>query len=353
MAPAENIATKANTFVMHPAGYDATDSESRSSDDIPCDSENRRFLGTTQTLNECKAECLDGCWGIFGRMDPVNPDQAGTACWTCPPGIPPPNNNANSYAYWVKQAACLLGSDWCTKFDDAGVSVADQSKITNSDGAWRYDGTTTRVGMGTYGQPCDSAVVFCAGGATWGTGDQQAEAVNAAIENGGIHPNAPLEKNSFMFMKEKSVKQSSADKELTQVSTVAGFVSVHLHGIGEKEFPLNKWAGTKGQNRRLEGFQIYDLGEGLSIECMAHVQGSGDTGWTSGYVGTKGQSRRLEGFAIRIKGKASYEWSVLYSAQIHGYDETPTVSDGAFCGTRGQSRQVEAILINIVKKKKS
>merc|ERR1719491_2640174 len=104
-------------------------------------------------------------------MDPVNPDQAGTACWTCPPGIPPPNNNANSYAYWVKQvqptapptaaptpaptvqptatptaaptpaptvqptatptaaptpaptAACLLGSYWCAKFDDAGVSV--------------------------------------------------------------------------------------------------------------------------------------------------------------------------------------------------------------------------------------
>jgi len=92
-----------HTFVMHPAGYDATDSQSRSSEDIPCDSENRIFLGTTQTLNECKAECRDGCWGIFGRMDPVNPDQAGTACWTCPPGIPPPNNNANSYAYWVKQ----------------------------------------------------------------------------------------------------------------------------------------------------------------------------------------------------------------------------------------------------------
>jgi len=127
-----------------------------------------------------------------------------------------------------------------------------------------------------------------------------------------------------------------------------GLVSVHLQGIGDRVFSLNQWAGTKGQSRRLEGFKIYNLGGGISIEYMVHLQGYGDTRWTSGYVGSKGQSRRLEGFAIRMKGVNANKWSVRYSAHLQGYGDTPTVRDGAFCGTRGQSRRVEAILINIV-----
>jgi len=137
-------------------------------------------------------------------------------------------------------------------------------------------------------------------------------------------------------------------------------VLVHIEGIGHKKYSLGAWAGTFGQSRRLEGFMISRfygytgardtiIGSSISIEYMAHLEGSGDTGWTSGYVGSRGESRRLEGFAIRLKGVNASQWSVRYSAHLQGYGNTPTVRDGAFCGTRGESRRVEAILVEIVR----
>ena len=129
-------------------------------------------------------------------------------------------------------------------------------------------------------------------------------------------------------------------------------VRVHLQNIGDQQFKLGEWAGTKGENRRLEGFEISNLNAGLKLEYMAHLQGSGDTEWTSDFVGTRGFSRRLEGFAIRMTGASADNWSVKYKAHLQNTGDTESVMDGTFVGTRGQSRYVEAIFVEIVLKEK-
>ena len=129
-----------------------------------------------------------------------------------------------------------------------------------------------------------------------------------------------------------------------------GLIGVaHIQGIGDRIFPEGAVAGTTGESRRLEGFQI-NLDSpipGLSMEYMAHVEGIGDTLWVreGQYVGTKGQSRRLEGFSIRLTGWQASNYDVFYQAHLEGIGTTPRVGNGEFSGTRGQSRRVEAIVV--------
>ena len=148
---------------------------------------------------------------------------------------------------------------------------------------------------------------------------------------------------------------SETDKEQVRnmyPPPIIATVLVHLQNIGDQQFKLGEWAGTKGENRRLEGFEISNLNAGLKLEYMAHLQGSGDTEWTSDFVGTRGFSRRLEGFAIRMTGASADNWSVKYKAHLQNTGDTESVMDGTFVGTRGQSRYVEAIFVEIVLKEK-
>jgi uncharacterized protein YjdB len=128
-------------------------------------------------------------------------------------------------------------------------------------------------------------------------------------------------------------------------------VLVHLENIGDQNYVNDVWAGTAGESRRLEGFQIDIVNQvpGVSCEYMAHLQDSGDTPWVQegAYVGTRGQSRRLEGFAIKLKGPQAGQYSVRYKAHLQDTGNTAWCADGAFCGTRGQSRRVEAMLVEI------
>ncbi|MEP9360740.1 hypothetical protein [Sphingomonas sp. KR3-1] len=128
-------------------------------------------------------------------------------------------------------------------------------------------------------------------------------------------------------------------------------VLVHLQNIGDVHYHAGEWAGTKGQARRLEGFQITanSAQSGLSWEYMAHLENIGDTGWTPAgtFVGTRGQARRLEGFAIRLTGAQAANYTVQYMAHLENIGDSAPVSDGAFCGTRGQARRVEAIYVTI------
>jgi hypothetical protein len=124
---------------------------------------------------------------------------------------------------------------------------------------------------------------------------------------------------------------------------------VHIQDVGDRTFSEGAVAGTTGQSRRLEGFQI-NLDSpipGLSMEYIAHVQDSGDTSWVreGQYVGTKGQSRRIEGFAIRLTGLEASKYDVFYQAHVEGIGNTPRVGNGQFSGTRGQSKGVEAISV--------
>jgi uncharacterized protein YjdB len=124
---------------------------------------------------------------------------------------------------------------------------------------------------------------------------------------------------------------------------------VHIQDVGDRTFSEGAVAGTTGQSRRLEGFQI-NLDSpipGLSMEYMAHVQDSGDTSWVreGQYVGTKGKSKRIEGFAIRLTGSQASKYDVFYQAHVEGIGNTPRVGNGQFSGTRGQSKRVEAISV--------
>jgi hypothetical protein len=126
---------------------------------------------------------------------------------------------------------------------------------------------------------------------------------------------------------------------------------VHLQSIGDRVFRENEFAGTRGQSRRLEGFelQLNPAVTGLSMRYMAHLQGIGDVPFVNEgqFVGTRGQSRRLEGFAIELTGAQAVNHNVFYMAHLQGVGDTPMLSNGQFCGTRGQSRRVEGILVRI------
>ena len=128
-------------------------------------------------------------------------------------------------------------------------------------------------------------------------------------------------------------------------------VLVHLENIGDQTFTDDVWAGTAGQSRRLEGFQIDILDQvpELGCEYMAHLQDSGDTPWVpeGQFVGTRGQSRRLEGFAIKLTGSQAPQYTVRYKAHLEDSGNTGWSADGDFCGTRGQSRRAEAMLVQI------
>ncbi|MCY7381190.1 MAG: hypothetical protein LH628_01120, partial [Microcoleus sp. CAN_BIN18] len=124
---------------------------------------------------------------------------------------------------------------------------------------------------------------------------------------------------------------------------------VHIQDIGDRTFSEGALAGTTGQSRRLEGFQI-NLDSpipGLSMEYMAHIQGIGDTSWVreGQYVGTKNQSRRIEGFAIRLTGSQASKYDVFYQSHVEGIGNTARVGNSQFSGTRGLSRRVEAISV--------
>ena len=126
---------------------------------------------------------------------------------------------------------------------------------------------------------------------------------------------------------------------------------VHLQNIGDRGFRENEFAGTRGQSRRLEGFQVQIVPgiPNLSMRYMAHLQNIGDVPFVNEgqFVGTRGQSRRLEGFAIELTGSQAATFNVVYMAHLQGTGDTPFFQNGQFCGTRGQSRRVEGILVRI------
>ena len=136
-----------------------------------------------------------------------------------------------------------------------------------------------------------------------------------------------------------------------QMSTIPFSGLVHLQNIGDVGFVNDEFAGTQGQFRRLEGFQI-QLNPpipNLSMRYMAHVQNIGDMPWANEgqFIGTREQSLRLEGFAIELTGPAAANYSVMYMAHLQELGDTGFFRDGQFCGTRGQSRRVEGILVHV------
>jgi Clostridial hydrophobic W len=126
-------------------------------------------------------------------------------------------------------------------------------------------------------------------------------------------------------------------------------ILVHIQDVGDQEFGASEFAGTRGQAKGIEGFQILLANPipGLQLECMAHLAGIGDTPWTSAsqFIGTRGENRRLEGFAIRLSGPEAAKYQVCYTAHIQNVGDHPTCTNGQYCGTRAQSLRIEAMKV--------
>ena len=163
-------------------------------------------------------------------------------------------------------------------------------------------------------------------------------------------PSAPLANGTYMV--EITVNgQLPYIWSFTVGPTVPISGLVHLQDIGDVSLVNDTFAGTRGQSRRLEGFQIQfnPPVPGLSMRYMAHLQDIGDVPWVDEgqFIGTRGQSRRLEGFAIELTGPEAVNYSVRYMAHLQDLGDTDFFRDGQFCGTRGQSRRIEGILVHV------
>lgn len=99
-------------------------------------------------------------------------------------------------------------------------------------------------------------------------------------------------------------------------------------------------------NHRLEGFNIQPhlLAD---IEYQAHIEGLGDTAWEPAgtFIGTKGENRRMEGFAVRIVGPGARTHTVRYYAHVEGSGLSPIISDGTYAGSRGEGKPIAAMAV--------
>ena len=126
---------------------------------------------------------------------------------------------------------------------------------------------------------------------------------------------------------------------------------VHLQDIGDVGWMNDKFNGTIGQSRRIEGFElkINPPVPNLGIRYMAHIENHGDVPYQAdgAFIGTRGQGLRLEGFAVELTGTAAPHYTVMYMANIQDIGLTPFFADGQFCGTRGLSKRVEGMLVHV------
>lgn len=194
-------------------------------------------------------------------------------------------------------------------------------------------------------------------GATYRTGDFWL--IPARVATGDVE--WPLEGGQPRPLPPKGVEHHYAPLALIAADgTVANIhgrrgqrldVLVHLEETGDQSYRENELAGTRGQSRRLEGFQIrFDPPvANLSMRYMAHLQDIGDVSFVNEgqFIGTRGESRRLEGFAIELTGSAAPNFNVFYMAHLQDIGDTNFFQNGQFCGTRGESRRMEAILVRV------
>ncbi|MGL5081942.1 MAG: hydrogenase [Microcoleaceae cyanobacterium] len=133
------------------------------------------------------------------------------------------------------------------------------------------------------------------------------------------------------------------------LSAVGLKVLVHLQGLGDREFGAQEYAGTRGQGRRVEAFQIslFPPISGLNLQYQAHISGVGDTPMTPAgqLVGERGKGRQIEGFAIELTGPQATNYDVFYTAHVQNKGDVPVCTQGQYCGTRGQALRVEGMKV--------
>ncbi|NJK38090.1 MAG: hydrogenase [Oscillatoriales cyanobacterium RM2_1_1] len=126
-------------------------------------------------------------------------------------------------------------------------------------------------------------------------------------------------------------------------------VLVHLQGLGDRMFGAQDYAGTRGQGRRVEAFQINIAPPvpGLSLQYQAHLSGIGDTPMIpeGQLAGERDKGRQLEGLVIELTGPQATQYDVFYLAHIQNKGDVPVCTNGQYCGTRGQGLRIEGIKV--------
>ena len=115
--------------------------------------------------------------------------------------------------------------------------------------------------------------------------------------------------------------------------------------------------GTTGQGLALEGIKIDVVKRsgkfvGCNLYYQVHMK---DIGWSpwfkeGTYAGTRGENRRIEAIRIRFQSEQDVtnprgEGGILYRVHAQDYGWLPVVHDGMTAGTTGQARRVEALQI--------
>ncbi|WP_027249198.1 hydrogenase [Planktothrix agardhii] len=138
-------------------------------------------------------------------------------------------------------------------------------------------------------------------------------------------------------------------QEKASLSNINLKILVHLQGLGDRTFAAREYAGTRGQGRRLEAFQINidPAIAGLSLRYMAHIAAIGDTPLTpeGELVGERGKNRQIEGLAIELIGPQAPNYKVFYTAHIQNKGDVPVCTNGEYCGTKGQGLRIEGMKI--------
>lgn len=155
--------------------------------------------------------------------------------------------------------------------------------------------------------------------------------------------------------------QTTTDTTAVLSDTMGVQYRGHIQNTGD--YPLDdSWVqgseelGTEGQSLRLEGFWIELTGTipaGAHIQYQVHVENEGWMDWVSdgSFAGTKGENQRIEAIKIRLvddSGNALDGYSVQYQGHIQNQGDTGWVVDGAELGSTGLSQRLEALQVQIL-----
>ena len=126
-------------------------------------------------------------------------------------------------------------------------------------------------------------------------------------------------------------------------------IVTHMQGTGTRTFREKEYAGTRGEFRPLEGFEI-EIDPpipGLSLHYRGYVAGVGDTPWleTGQFLGARDRGKQIEGFSIRLDGPEASKYDVFYTAHVARVGDTQICSNGQYCGTKGRSLPIEGLQV--------
>ena len=147
--------------------------------------------------------------------------------------------------------------------------------------------------------------------------------------------------------------------EITSIQEIK--YRVHSQTYGWMNWTSNgNMAGTTGQSKRLEGFEIMLVDNSISggVRYTAHVQTQGwvddytnPETWTAkdGYMcGTAGEQKRIETICIDLYGDVAEQYDIYYRVSTHKFGWLGWAKNGERAGSAGFATAIEAMEIALV-----